>query len=159
MMALYALWRGGECLANVRGAEGLSGAQVRRIALDEHERVPLCFGSDRAPYEHAIALRHARVKVYEKFGSTSTRVRHMSQATAGLTRDCSRRRGKQTRRMRRQSARSHCTSGARGGLALPSTVALVLSRLSAIQKHPRSRSSDRPASNVLTSDKKVSYDK
>lgn len=63
---LYALWYGEECLTNVLAAPGLDAAQVRSIAVDSHEKVPLNYGDGMTPYQHAQALRCARVKVYER---------------------------------------------------------------------------------------------
>lgn len=64
-MMTYWLWWGAECLAAVRGPRGLNDDDVRYLAIRWHDRVPLCFGSGRTPYEHRFALSRASVRTYE----------------------------------------------------------------------------------------------
>lgn len=71
---LYALWSPYECLANLLAAPGLNAAQVRALALAEHNRVPLSAGTGRTPYEHGQAIRRASVKVYDRDRSTGRRI-------------------------------------------------------------------------------------
>lgn len=63
-MITYWLQYGGQYVATVRGDSDLSENEIRRLALDAHERLPLvdCY---EAPFERANKIRHARIRVFD----------------------------------------------------------------------------------------------
>lgn len=58
----YWLWHGQQIVSTVRLPLGVNDDHVRSVALDWHNRVPLCWPD--APFERAIKILSARVVTY-----------------------------------------------------------------------------------------------
>lgn len=60
-MQTYWLYYGRNPIFSVRGPSGLSDADVRAKALDQHNSLPLC--QPMAPFEFVNMLHHATVEL------------------------------------------------------------------------------------------------